>query len=62
MGQQRVIVIKMSELKALPGAASGSPKAQRSYGPDKHVVLIHGELAALHEDRLARFGAGSLCH
>ena len=34
----------MSKLKALPGATGGSPKARRSYDPDKHAAMTLGEL------------------
>ena len=43
---ERVIGTKMSKLKALPGATGGSPKARRSYDPDKHAALTLGELEA----------------
>ena len=43
---ERVIGTKMSKLKALPGASGGSPKARRSYDPDKHAALTLGELEA----------------
>lgn len=43
---ERVIGTKMSKLKALPGATGGSPKARRSYDPDKHPALTLGELEA----------------
>ena len=43
---ERVIGTKMSKLKALPGATGGSPKARRSYDPDKHAALPLGELEA----------------
>ena len=43
---ERLIGTKMSKLKALPGATGGSPKARRSYDPDKHAALTLGELEA----------------
>jgi putative transposase len=41
---ERLIGTKMSKLKALPGATGGSPKARRSYDPDKHAAMTLGEL------------------
>ena len=43
---ERLIGTKMSKLKRLPGATGGSPKARRSYDPDKHAALTLGELEA----------------
>ena len=43
---ERLIGTKMSKLEALPGATGGSPKARRSYDPDKHAALTLGELEA----------------
>jgi putative transposase len=43
---ERLIGTKMSKLKVLPGATGGSPKARRSYDPDKHAALTLGELEA----------------
>jgi putative transposase len=43
---ERLIGTKMSKLKALPGATGGSPKARRSYDPDKHAAMTLGELEA----------------
>jgi len=43
---ERLIGTKMSKLKSLPGATGGSPKARRSYDPDKHAALTLGELEA----------------
>jgi len=43
---ERLIGTKMSKLKTLPGATGGSPKARRSYDPDKHAALTLGELEA----------------
>ena len=43
---ERLIGTKMSKLKSLPGATGGSPKARRSYDPDKHSALTLGELEA----------------
>ena len=43
---ERLIGKKMSKLKSLPGATGGSPKARRSYDPDKHAALTLGELEA----------------
>lgn len=41
---ERLIGTKMSKLKALPGATGGTPKARRSYDPDKHAAMTLGEL------------------
>jgi putative transposase len=41
---ERLIGTKMSMLKALPGATGGTPKARRSYDPDKHAAMTLGEL------------------
>jgi putative transposase len=41
---ERLIGTKMSKLKALPGATGGSPKARRSYDPDKYAAMTLGEL------------------
>lgn len=41
---ERLIGTKMNKLKALPGATGGSPKARRSYDPDKHAAMTLGEL------------------
>ena len=43
---ERLIGTKMSKLKALPGATGGTPKARKSYDPDKHAALTLGELEA----------------
>lgn len=43
---ERLIGTKMSKLKSLPGATGGSPKARRSYDPDKHAALTLAELEA----------------
>ena len=43
---ERLIGTAMSKLKSLPGATGGSPKARRSYDPDKHAALTLGELEA----------------
>jgi putative transposase len=43
---ERLIGTKMSKLKALPGATGGSPKARRSYDPDRHAAMTLGELEA----------------
>ena len=36
----------MHKRKSLPGATGGSPKARRSYDPDKRAALTLGELEA----------------
>ena len=36
----------MHKLKSFPGATGGSPKARRSYDPNKHAALTLGNLEA----------------
>ena len=43
---ERLIGTKMSKPKSLLGSTGGSPKARRSYDPDKHAALTLGELEA----------------
>ena len=42
----------MSKLKALPGATGGSPKARRSYDPDKHAARSAPHWFALRDSEL----------
>ena len=51
---ERLIGTKMSKLKSLPGATGGSPKARRSYDPDKHAALTLGELEAWFAQQIVR--------
>ena len=41
---ERLIGTKISKFKSLLGSTGGSPKARRSYDPDKHAALTLGEL------------------
>ena len=43
---ERLIGTKMHKLKSFPGATGGSPKARRSYDPNKHAALTLGNLEA----------------
>ena len=49
---ERLIGTKMRKLESLPGATGGSPKALRSYDPDKHAALTLGELEAWFEQQI----------
>lgn len=52
---ERLIGTKMSKLKALPGATGGSPKARRSYDPDKHAAMTLAELEAWFAQQVVRY-------
>jgi putative transposase len=52
---ERLIGTFMSQLKQLPGATGGSPKARRSYQPEAHAALTLSELEAWFAQAIVRY-------